>query len=197
MSADKDTLKVYAAEADRYARIEASDVERQSLDTFLARLALGAHILDLGCGPGRHAAEMQARGFSVTAWDASPDFVAAARERGVDAHQRVFDDLAAQDAYDAVWASFSLVHAPRGDLPRHLAAIARALRPRGHLFLGMKLGEGEHRDALGRFYAYFTDQELRHHLAEAGFVVLDAVTDKGKGLAGTEDPFILMTARHG
>jgi SAM-dependent methyltransferase len=196
MSADKHTLKVYAAEADRYAKIETSDVERQSLDAFLARLAPGAHILDLGCGPGHHAAEMQARGFAVTAWDASPDFVAAARERGVDAHERIFDDLTAQDAYDAVWASFSLVHAPRADLPRHLAAIARALQPGGHLFLGMKLGEGEHRDTLGRFYAYFTEEELRGHLAEAGFAVLDAVKGSGKGLAGTEDPFILITAQH-
>jgi SAM-dependent methyltransferase len=139
---------------------------------------------------------MQARGFEVTAWDACETFVAEARARGLDAHLRNFDDLAEMGAYDAVWASFSLLHAPRSAFPRHLAAVARALRSPGYLYLGMKLGQGEARDSLGRFYAYFSAEELRRHLAEAGFSILDTATGAGTGLAGTTDPFILITARH-
>lgn len=40
-------------------------------------------ILDLGCGPGRHALYLQSRGFQVVGLDASPTQVALARVRGV------------------------------------------------------------------------------------------------------------------
>jgi SAM-dependent methyltransferase len=174
-----------------------SPSERTALETFLGHLPAGGHILDLGCGPGRHAGAMAARGFEVTAWDASEAFVRQARARGVRAERRVFDDLDARAEYDAVWASFSLLHAPRVDFPRHVAAIARALRRPGYLYLGLKTGAGEGRDALGRFYAYYSAEELTQHLDAAGFEVIDSVNGHAEGLAGTTDPFILLTARHG
>ena len=195
MSADAETMRVYAAQADRYDAIPQSQKERESLDVFLARLPAGARILDLGCGPGHQAARMQAAAFSVTAWDACPAFVAAARARGVDACERVFDDLAGVAGFEAVWASFSLLHARRADLPRHLADIARALTSRGWLYLGMKTGQGEARDGLGRHYCYVTASELAALVNAAGFSVIDMVEDSARGLAGTDDPFILMTCR--
>ena len=196
MSVDAQTLGVYATEAVRYAALPATRRETDSLDAFLLRLPEGARILDLGCGPGHQAARMQAAGFRVTAWDACPEFVAAAREKGLSAERRSFDDLDAADGFEAVWASFSLLHAPRADLPRHLAAIARALVPGGWLFLGMKLGEGEGRDHLGRFYTYVTEAELGSLVRAAGFTPVETSEDKARGLAGTVDPFILMTCRH-
>ena len=108
-----------------------------------------------------------------------------------------FDDLDAVDTFDGIWASFSLLHAPKSDFARHLAAIGTALRRAGHLHLGMKLGTGERRDTLGRFYAYYTEAELAEALRAAGFTILDSVTAEGQGLAGTVDPFVLMTAHRG
>ncbi|MBF9057821.1 methyltransferase domain-containing protein [Rhodobacterales bacterium HKCCSP123] len=195
MSADLQTLGVYATEAARYAGLAPTRREEVSLSAFLARLPVGARILDLGCGPGHQALRMQAAGCRVTAWDACPEFVAAARGKGLPAEERSFDDLDAVAGFDGVWASFSLLHAPRIDLPRHLAAIARALVPGGWLFLGMKLGEGEGRDGLGRFYTYVSAAELGNLVRAAGFTPVETVEDKARGLAGTVDPFILMTCR--
>jgi SAM-dependent methyltransferase len=197
MSADPATLEVYRAEAARYQALSPSPSEAAALDTFLGLLPPGGRILDLGCGPGHHAAAMAARGFDVTAWDASETFVDLARAKGVRAERRSFDTLDAEAAYDGIWASFSLLHAPKAAFPRHLSAIARALRPAGHFFLGMKLGSGERRDALGRFYAYFSEADLTEALEAAGFETLHSVTGQGEGLAGTVDPFVLMTARRG
>lgn len=191
---DRQTLDTYTEQADTYARIAFSETERDALDRFTAMLPEGAHVFDLGCGPGLHAAEMMRRGFTLSALDATPAFVEAARGNGVDARLGSFDDLTETAAYHGVWASFSLLHAPRAEFPRHLAAIHRALKPSGALFLGLKLGEGEHRDSLGRFYSYFTEVELRAHLCSAGFAGIETRTGEGKGLAGTIEPFILITA---
>lgn len=194
---DDQTLRTYGEKLADYTALGFSETERAALEDFLARLPTGAHVLDLGCGPGLHAAEMMRHGVTVSALDATPQFVAAAREAGVDAHLGTFDDLTEAAAYDGLWASFSLLHAPRADFPRHLDAIRRALKPGGLLFLGLKLGEGEHRDSLGRFYSYFTEEELRRHLDQTAFRDIRATRGEGVGLAGSLDPFILITTRKG
>jgi hypothetical protein len=81
MSADKETLGAYAARIESYDALQPTEAQTAALSAFLARLAPGAHILDIGCGPGTHAVIMQGQGFAVTAWDASPDFVERARAR--------------------------------------------------------------------------------------------------------------------
>lgn len=195
--ADRETLDTYTKKAADYAALEFSEGEKQALDGFLSMLPKGGAILDLGCGPGLHAARMAAEGFTVSAIDATPAFVEAARKKGVAARLGSFDDLTETAAYDGIWASFSLLHAPKADFPRHLAAIHRALRPGGTLYLGLKLGTGEHRDSLGRFYAYYEEPELRDLLARAGFAGIRATSGEGAGLAGTVDRFILLTAHRG
>ncbi len=191
---DKTTLDVYSERVDEYVSVPVTGSQAEALAGFLGKLPPQSHILDLGCGPGLHAAEMMEAGHQVTALDATPEFVTAAKALGVDARLGRFDDVTERAAYDAVWASFSLLHAPRTEFPRHVAAVHRALRPGGVLFLGMKLGQGEERDALGRFYSYYSEEELRERLAQAGFTAIEAVRGTGKGLAGTDDPYILMTA---
>lgn len=191
---DQETVSVYARKAKDYANLPMTQEQADALDMFSAALKPGAHILDLGCGPGLHTLELIKRGFTARAIDATPEFVETARTKGIDAYLATFDDLTEESAYDGIWASFSLLHAPRAAFPRHIAACKRALRDGGCLFLGLKLGTGEERDDLGRFYSYYTEEELREILTNAGFDRLQSQTGQGKGLAGTVDPFILMTA---
>jgi SAM-dependent methyltransferase len=71
------------------------------------RLAPGRRVLDVGCGPGRHALELARRGVEVVGVDASPEFVELAREaaaaEGLTASFEVLDvrDLSLVDAFDA------------------------------------------------------------------------------------------------
>ena len=106
-----------------------------------------------------------------------------------------FDDIDAEDFYDGIWANFSLLHAPRADLPRHLAALYRALKPGGIFHIGMKTGEGSARDGIDRLYTYVTIAELDALLATAGFEIVDTREGTERGLAGTIDPFVIMRAR--
>lgn len=192
---DARTLRVYAEQADTYAAVFDGDIPQDLID-FADLLAPGGQVLDLGCGPGGMAAWLAARGFDVTAWDAAPEMVAlAARHAGVTAQRHSFDALTATAAYDGLWASFSLLHARRADLPDLITRMARATRPGGAVYIAMKTGTGEGRDALGRHYAYVTEAELTFWMKEAGLTVTTIRHGHGKGLAGTDDPYVTVTAR--
>ena len=134
-------------------------------------------------------------GLEVDASDASPEMVAIAKERhGVNARLERFDDLAAQDLYDGIWANFSLLHAPRAEMPRHLAAIHNALKTRGLLHLGLKTGDTEERDEAGRFYVYYSELELLDLLKDAGFKLNTIRQGEMPGLMRGPEPFMIVTA---
>jgi SAM-dependent methyltransferase len=194
--ADLETLAVYATKALDYADKFARSQADCDLRAFMDALPVGGAVLDLGCGPGNSAAMLRDAGFDVTAWDASPEMVALAQARyGITAVQARFDDLSAQADFDGIWANFSLLHAPKVDMPCHLARIARALRPGGVLHLGMKLGTGEKRDALGRFYAFYTVPELQDLLRQAGLTPMACREGRTSGLARTTpEPFAIIRA---
>lgn len=191
---DRQTLDVYEAQAAEYERLARGE-PYPILLAFMALLPEGALVLDLGCGPGIDAGHLAAEGFEVEAMDASESMVARASARpGVAARLGSFDDLAAEDLYHGVWAAFSLLHASRADLPRHLAAIARALKPGGILGLTLKEGTGEKRDGLGRHYTYYTEEELRLLLGDAGLTVRDVTRGEGRGLDGSLSAWISVTS---
>lgn len=193
--ADARTLAVYAEKARDYAGLVASDRPGGALRAFIAALPEGGRVLDLGCGVGDSARHMIDAGLDVEAWDASPEMAALARERGVDVAIRRFGDLDAVAAYDGIHANFSLLHAPKADLPGHLARIRRALTPGGYFHFGTKTGEGERRDDLGRFYAFYTETELEGLFDTAGLTITHRRHGREAGLAGTVDPFIILLAR--
>jgi SAM-dependent methyltransferase len=196
MSPDAGTIAAYEANVAAYAARFDVAAPGQDLRAFMDLLPAGGRILDLGCGPGTASAFLKAAGFRPDPVDAAPAMVALANERhGLGARLGTFDDVAGDGVYEGVWASFSLLHAPRGDLPRHLAAIRRALVPGGVLHIAMKLGSGAARDRLGRFYSYYGRAELTGLLATAGFALLAERQGQEVGLAGVAEPFVVMLAR--
>ena len=194
--ADRETQAVYAARAADYVKMVETETPDAHLAAFIAALPKRARALDLGCGPARATATMRAAGIDCDALDASPEFAALARDRfGINVRVADFADLDPETEYDGIYANFSLLHAPKAHMPDHLARIARALKPGGLLHLGLKTGEGEHRDSLGRFYAYYTEPELDGLLAAAGLTPVMRWHGEEAGLAGTVDPWIILHAR--
>lgn len=191
---DDSTIAAYNARAADYAAFTQGH-DDPLLTAFIAALPRGACVLDLGCGPGFAAARMADAGHCVIAKDASPEMIAlAARHPGVAARRASFDDIAETAAYDGIWANFSLLHAPRADLPRHLAALHRAARPGARLHIALKLGSGEGPDALGRFYTYYSEDDLVSLLETAGFTVASRSYGADKGLSGDISDWIAITA---
>ena len=188
---DARTLAFYAAEAPVYSASGPSGVSRH-LDHFLDRLPAGAEILELGCGGGRDAAHMIVRGFAVDPTDGVAEIAAQAEARiGRPVRVMRFGELDAVGRYDAIWASASLLHVPRGDLPGVLARIHRALKPGGLHFASYKGGGREGRDRFGRYFNYFAREELESVYRDW----LDLTEGLGGGYDGVQVPWIQITVR--
>ena len=193
---DPETLGFYATEASAYAASVPDGVGRH-LEGFLARLQPGALILELGCGSGRDAAKMTARGFQVEATDGVPEMAALAEARlGRPVRVMRFDALDAVAQYDGIVAAYSLLHVPREGLSAVLAKIWRALKPGGWHVATYKTSGDEGRDRLGRYFNYPSEAELRAFYAEAGaWSVIETETGEGRGYEGGISSFIIITLR--
>jgi SAM-dependent methyltransferase len=167
VAVDEGTLQFYRSNAQSYADWAKAPSTR--LRGFLALLPSGGSILELGCGAGNHSAVMLAEGFEVRATDGSPEMAEIASQRlGHAVEAMRFDQLDAHEAYDGVWASACLLHVPRDELAGILSRIHRALRPSGVFYASYKMGEGDGRDSLGRYYNYASPEWLEATYASAG-----------------------------
>jgi SAM-dependent methyltransferase len=192
---DEETLQFYRSNAEAYARREIAAHTR--LMRFLALLAPGAAVLELGCGAA--SAEMLAKGFEVRPTDGSPEMAREASQRlGRPVETLLFHHLDEVAAYDAVWANACLLHVPRQELAHILALIRRALRPDGYFYASYKTGDADGRDALNRYYNYPSPDWLRASYANAGdWSSLSIETGEVTGFDGKRAQMLFVTARKG
>jgi SAM-dependent methyltransferase len=174
-----------AWDADRQA---GTGTERIWLERFADRLEPGAHLLDLGCGPGKPvAAFMVERGFKITGVDSSPTMIAISRERLPDQTWIVADmrKLALDQKFDGILAWDSFFHLDAEDQRRMFAVFTRHAGDGALLMFnaGPAAGEaiGDYRgDPL--FHASLAPGEYQSLLARHGFEILDhAVNDPEAG----------------
>ncbi len=99
----------------------------------------GERILDLGCGEGTLTERLAALGCDVVGVDASPEFVATAKARGLDARVADAHDLRFNSEFDAVFSNAALHWMTRPDAV--IAGVKRALKPGGR-FVGEFGGAG-------------------------------------------------------
>ena len=188
------TVNSYDSYAGEYTRAteEMPDSVRATIERLAADLPAGSRVLEIGSGSGRDAKALEDAGLSVRRTDITPGFVQTIRADGypADCLDPLTDDLAdpeRDEPYDAVYASASLLHVRREDLPDVLENIAKVTRP-GSLFqLSLKEGDGARFSTHGdvgapRHFTFWREEPLRAVLEEAGFTV-DAV-ERGEGLRG-------------
>ncbi len=149
------------------ARLEAARSEVDSLIKLLG-LEPGASVLDLCCGPGRHALEFARRGYAVTGVDRTARYLDRARKLAADeslAVELVCSDARAfvrPDAFDAalnLFTSFGYFDDPADDLTvaRNLLA---SLKPGGRLVVDINGKEVLARKFRERDWSRFPDGTL-------------------------------------
>ena len=195
---DANTLRFYNESAETYVASGPGGTSR-FLSGFLAKLEPGARILELGCGGGTDALAMKSAGFAITPTDGSPAIAAKATALlGIPVRVMRFDELAEDQAFDAVWANASLLHVPRESLTGILHKIRQALRPGGLFFASYKSGGTEDRDENGRYFNYLSKQQALAAYAASGPWEIDEISEYiGGGFAGGTGPWIAVTACRG
>jgi len=100
----------------------------------------GERILDIGCGDGALSEVLRKARATVVGIDGSPDMVAAAKQRGIDARVADAFDLPFDAEFDAAFSNAAL-HWMKRDPDAVLKSVSRSLKPGGR-FAGEFGGHG-------------------------------------------------------
>ena len=126
-------------DASDYARIGSFVAELGGAALDLLDPKPGERILDIGCGEGSLTKRIMERGATVLGVDSSPEMVAAARAKGVDALLLAAEDMQFFAEFDAAFSNATLHWVLQKE--QAARAIFRALKPGGR-FAGEMGGEG-------------------------------------------------------
>jgi SAM-dependent methyltransferase len=188
------TRQFYEARSQEYADATRNRALTPLLIDFSTRIPSGS-VLDLGCGAGYDLAALRSRGHSAIGLDYAAPIAKIAKATSeapvVVADMRIIPFGGA--VFNGIWASASLLHLPRDDLPLALSEIKRVLKPGGLLFASVKKGAGDFRDANGRFFALYERDDWQQALMRSKFRTIDIAFNGGVQNASTKLPEQWMT----
>jgi SAM-dependent methyltransferase len=191
------TLASYQANVDRYLATLAphpAPATVRHLTGFAELLPAGAPVLEVGSGPGRDAAELEARGLRVRRTDATAAFVERLHRQGQPAEllDVLTDELGGP--YAGIWASAVLLHLSRPQLAGVLRRFRAAVPADGVLGFSVKEGDGEEwttekLDA-PRYYVYWRQEPLVDLVLGCGWQPITV-----SRAAGTQTDWLYLTCR--
>lgn len=207
---------VYDASIDRYVEHVGTEIsaatealiDRSLLAAFVALVVsgTGTRVADVGCGPGRVAAELAANGLAVVGVDVSSAMLVEARK----AHPEIAFEAGRLDALPipgrvlaGAVSWYSIIHTPPDLLDAVFAELRRVLVPGGNLLLAFQTGDG---GAVHRSDAHGTGLPLtsyRHglgdvtHRLEANGFVVHATAQRQPELEHETAPQGFVFARSG
>lgn len=167
------TLAHYDDHADAFWEGTRDHDVAQNVDALLRHIEVPPpfELLDLGCGPGRDLMTFKALGHRATGLEGSRNLAALARRHsGCTVLEQDFLALELPAGhFDGIFANAVLFHLPSQELPRVLAQLHAALKPRGVLFCSNPRGAGQEGWQGERYGAFHDWATWRGHVTGAGF----------------------------
>jgi len=165
---DKQTISYYDTFSDDYISDTVNANVSAIRNKFIAKLPVGARILDFGCGSGRDSKAFLEAGYMVDATDGSEKMVRyATLLTGIPVRYQCFQELSERGCYDGIWACSSILHLTYEELEEVLRRMNVALKDGGIAYVSFKYGEWSGY----RNNRYFTD------LTEESLTALVKATD--------------------
>ena len=200
---DRSTFRYYQHNAGelarRYETAEVSGLHRRLLETFPA----GSKLLEIGCGSGREAAFLTARGFEVYCIEPAPQMIGEALRCHPELEGRLFEGSlpgdppeeilggsaglqAHEGSYDGIYAVASLMHLSKTELADTFLLLRSTLKAGGRFLFSVPLTrpdlEESGYDRAGRYFLLLPEEEWTGALTAAGFSgIRTATTPDGMG----------------
>ena len=144
---------------------------------FLTYLPKHGKVLDAGCGSGRDSKSFLEAGFQVEAFDASEKLCTFAEKLIIHPVRCLcFEEMDYVNEFDGVWASASLLHVSKKELPGILVRIHQSLKKDGILYASFKEGCKETKKG-ERFFSNYSREEICEVFKEKGlFDIIECFT---------------------
>jgi SAM-dependent methyltransferase len=159
-----DTLKYYSENSKNYFETTKSIVISEHIDRFLNLVGDKSElIIDLGCGSGNSLKYIIEKEYTAVGADYSDELITLAKKySGADIFNLDLEDISAVNELISdkkikhLFASASLLHLKKPAFIKFLDEIKFG----GFFFFSLKEGSGEALDPAGRFFAYYSKEEL-------------------------------------
>ena len=197
------TQEAYNLSAEKYRkRFENYAPYRSSIEKFISLLPPNSRILDAGCGPGINAKRFVEHNHVVTGIDFSIEMIRLAKENcpGGEFQAADLKDIRLDTKYDAVCASFVIVHLTDNETDRFLVKLPHLLTgKKPMLYLSFMTGKtpGYEKTSFSDspiYFNYYDEKLMKKKLAELGFTLLSADEEPYQEADGTitKDVFLIL-----
>ncbi|MBZ1345537.1 MAG: methyltransferase domain-containing protein [Candidatus Nealsonbacteria bacterium] len=183
------TIKTYEELAEDYYKTHFDINEIKNIADFFIQNLKGQKILDIGCGPGRDAKYFSEHDLEVTGIDLTSNFVKMASQNVPNAKFIQMDmrnlDFP-ENTFDGIWACASFLHIPKEDAKNTLLGFKKILKPAGLIYISVKAGteekfvQKEEYKGRTKFFAFYTEDELKNLIESCNFKILKVIIDKKK-----------------
>ena len=185
MQIDNKTIDFYNKEAKNYASWSSSNDRIILLKNFIKNIIKNGLILDYGCGSGWATSYFVSKGYKTTSLDPSINMLNQIKDNPkINKVCGDIFDLDRNNFFDGLWASFSIQHALRKNVPGIVSKFNKCLKKDGKYYIGIHEGSKTIRDKLGRHYCYYKEEEIRDILINSGFKISGIIKEKSLSFDG-------------